>query len=112
MKEKTTKAEQTFLIIGTAIAWFAVLLQLYLIIFNRVESLTETIIRFFSFYTILTNILVAFCFTALLVKPNSRLGIYFSQPGALTATTINIFVVGLLYNLLLRQIFSSVAYSD
>ena len=108
MKEKTTKAEQTFLIIGTAIAWFAVLLQLYLIIFNRVESLPETIIRFFSFYTILTNILVAFCFTALLVKPNSRLGIFFSQPGALTATTINIFVVGLLYNLLLRQIFSSV----
>ena len=108
MKEKTTKAEQTFLIIGTAIAWFALLLQLYLIIFNRVESLPETIIRFFSFYTILTNILVAFCFTALLVKPNSRLGIFFSQPGALTATTINIFVVGLLYNLLLRQIFSSV----
>ena len=36
------------------------------------------------------------------------MGIFFSQPGALTATTINIFVVGLLYNLLLRQIFSSV----
>ena len=49
MEKTTTKAEQTFLIIGTAIAWFAVLLQLYLIIFNRVESLPETIIRFFSF---------------------------------------------------------------
>ena len=106
MKEKTTKAKQTFLIIGAAITWFAVLLQLYLIILNRVESVPETIIRFFSFYTILTNILVAFCFTVLLVKPNSRSGIFFSQPSVLIATTIYIFVVGLIYNLILRQIWS------
>ena len=108
MKKKITKANQTFLVIGAAIAWFAVLLQLYLIILNRVESVPETIIRFFSFYTILTNILVAFCFTVLLVKPNSRFGIFFSRPGVLTATTIYIFVVGLLYNLILRQIWSPV----
>ena len=107
MKE-TTKAKQTFLMIGAAITWFAVLLQLYLIILNRVESVSETIIRFFSFYTILTNILVAFCFTVLLLKPNSRSGIFFSQPGVLTATTIYIFVVGLIYNLILRQIWSPV----
>ena len=106
MKE-TTKAKQPFLIIGATITWFAVLLQLYLIILNRVESVPETIIRFFSFYTILTNILVAFCFTILLVKPNFRTGIFFSQPGVLIATTIYIFVVGLLYNLILRQIWST-----
>ena len=108
MKKKTTKANQTFLVIGAAIAWFAVLLQLYLIILNRVESVPETIIRFFSFYTILTNIFVAFCFTVLLVKPNSRFGIFFSRPSVLTATTIYIFVVGLLYNLILRKIWSPV----
>ena len=96
--------------IGAAITWFAVLLQLYLIILNRVESVPETIIRFFSFYTILTNILVAFCFTVLLVKPNSRSGIFFSQPGVLTATTIYITVVGILYNLILRQIWSPVGF--
>ena len=110
MKEKTPKAKQTFLMTGAAITWFAVLLQLYLIILNRVESVPETIIRFFSFYTILTNILVAFCFTILLVKPNSRSGIFFSQPGVLTATTIYITVVGLLYNLILRQIWSPVGF--
>ena len=106
MKVQTTKAKKTFLVIGAAIAWFAVLLQLYLIIFNRVESVPETIIRFFSFYTILTNILVAFCFTVLLIKPNSRLGSFFSQPGVLIATTIYIFVVGLIFNLILRQLWS------
>ena len=110
MKEKTTKAKQTFLMIGAAITWFAVILQFYLIILNRVESVPETIIRFFSYYTILTNILVAFCFTVLLVKPNSRSGIFFSQPGVLTATTINITVVGLLYNLILRGIWSPVGF--
>ena len=107
MNEKIIKAKKTFLIIGAAISWFAVLLQLYLIIHNRVESVPETMIRFFSFYTILTNILVAFCFTILLVKPNFRTGIFFSQPGVLIATTIYIFVVGLLYNLILRQIWST-----
>ena len=110
MKEKITKAKQTFLIIGAIITWFAVLLQLYLIIHNRIESVLETIIRFFSFYTILTNILVAFCFTVFLVKSNSRAGIFFSQPGVVTATTIYITVVGLLYNLILRQIWSPTGF--
>ncbi|WP_426065059.1 Pr6Pr family membrane protein [Flavobacterium sp. DSP2-3-1] len=108
MKQKITKVKQTFLIIGAAVTWFAILVQLYLIILNRVESVPETIIRFFSFYTILTNILVAFCFTVLLVKPNSRSGIFFSQASILNAITIYIFVVGLLYNLILRQIWSPV----
>lgn len=102
------EAKRIFLMIGTTITWFAVVLQLYLIILNRVESVPETIIRFFSFYTILTNILVAICVTFLLLKPNSRWGIFFSRPSVLTATTIYITVVGVLYNLLLRQIWSPV----
>lgn len=110
MQEKTTKAKQIFLMMGAAIAWFALLLQLYLIILNRVQPVPETIIRFFSYYTILTNILVAFCFTALLIKPNSRSGVFISQAGVLTATTIYITVVGVLYNLILRQLWSPVGF--
>ena len=110
MKERTIKAKQIFLIIGAATTWFAVLLQFYLIILNKVESVPETIIRFFSFYTILINILVAFCFTVLWLKPNSQSGIFFSQSGVLTATTIYITVVGVLYNLILRQIWSAVGF--
>lgn len=106
MEKTTTKAKQTFLTIGATITWFTIGLQFYLIILNREASVSETIIRFFSFYTILTNILVALCLTVLLLKPNSRWGIYFSRPSVLTATTINITVVGLLYNLVLRQIWS------
>ena len=50
-------------ILFAIIVWFAVLAQFYLIIENRVAPVTETIIRFFSFFTILTNILVAVYFT-------------------------------------------------
>ncbi|MBC7934700.1 MAG: Pr6Pr family membrane protein [Rhizobacter sp.] len=110
MEGKTTKAKQTFLMIGAAITWFALLLQLYIIILNRVESVPETIIHFFSFYTVLTNILVAFCSTVLLVKPNSRSGIFFSQPSVLAVNTIYITVVGVIYNLILRQIWSTVGF--
>jgi hypothetical protein len=106
MAEKATKAKQSFLIIGATISWFAIGIQFCLIIVNRVASVSETIIRFFSFYTILTNILVSLCLTVLWLKPNSRWGIYFSRPSVSTAITINITVVGLLYNLILRQMWS------
>ena len=39
-------------------ALISVLLQLCLMLENRVASITETLIRFFSFFTILTNLLV------------------------------------------------------
>ena len=57
-----------YIAIGTIIGWFAILLQLYLIIENRVLSLPGTIVQFFSYFTILTNILVALYFTVLLLK--------------------------------------------
>ncbi len=51
--------------------WFALLSQFYLIIEGRVVPVPETIIRYFSFFTILTNLLVAVCATVLLLKPGS-----------------------------------------
>lgn len=103
---RKTTANQIFLTIGATLTWFAVVLQFYLIILNRVASVSETIIRFFSFYTILTNILVALSLTVLLLKPNSRWGNFFSRANVLIAITIYITVVGTLYNLILRQIWN------
>jgi hypothetical protein len=54
--------------VGAFISWLAEILQLYLIIVNRTASIPETIIRFFSFFTILTNILVAVCFTTVALE--------------------------------------------
>jgi len=102
MKEERIKAKKIFLAIGALTGWLAILLQLYLIILNRVASVPETIIRFFSFYTILTNILVAVFFTVLLLKLNSLLGRFFSQPHIATAIALYITIVGIVYNVILR----------
>lgn len=102
MEKQPKKYPQLILGIGAIMGWFAVLLQFYLIIINKVASVLETIIRFFSFYTILTNILVAMCFTFLWLKPKSRWGLFFAQPKTLTAITVYICIVGLVYNTILR----------
>ncbi len=91
-----------FQLIGTLLGWLAVGLQFYLIMNNRVASVVETTIRFFSFFTILTNTLVAICFTILFTKPGSALGKFFSKPKTLAAIAVYITVVGLVYNIILR----------
>lgn len=88
---------------GALITWFALIAQLYLAIENRTTSLTESIIRYISYFTILTNLLVALYFTATLL-PDSRFRRFFQRPGVLTAITVYICVVGLVYQLFLRPI--------
>jgi len=106
METISSKGRQIFLRIGATITWFALIIQFYLIILNRITTVPETIIRFFSFYTILTNVLVAMCFTFLLFKPNSRGVTFFSQLNVVTAITLYITVVGIIYNVILRQIWN------
>jgi hypothetical protein len=102
LEVQPTRAIQSYSAIGAIIGWLAVILQLYLILVNRVASVPETIIRFFSFFTILTNILVAFCFTVLWLKSKSDWGMFFARPSTLTAITVYITIVGLVYNAVLR----------
>ena len=94
--------------IAAAAGWFALLLQLYLIIVNRVASLSETIVRYFSFFTILTNIIVAISFTLLYLKGIADKGNFFTKPKTLTATLVYITIVGLIYNAILRFIWAPV----
>ena len=89
--------------IGAAIGWFAVITQLYLMIANRVVSIPETILRFFSFFTIDTNILVALCFSFIFLRRNSGVGRFFTKPTTITAITIYITIVGIVYNVILRS---------
>lgn len=97
-----TKSMRVYITIGALLAWFAVILQLYLIIENRVRPIFDTIIQFFSYFTILTNILVAICFTMLLLQNDSGRKNFFARPKVLTAVTVYITIVGLVYNIILR----------
>jgi len=84
------------------LGWFALVGQFYLIILNRITSIPEIIIRYFSYFTILTNLLVAICCTALLTNRNSKIKSFFSRQNTLTAVAVYITVVGLVYNSILR----------
>jgi len=85
------------------IGWFAVITQFILMLENRVTSLPETVIRFFSFFTILTNTLVAIYFTLVSIAKNQE-SKPINIPGILTAITVYIIIVGLVYQLVLRQV--------
>ncbi|WP_353125758.1 Pr6Pr family membrane protein [Parapedobacter pyrenivorans] len=86
--------------IFAAVGWFAVIAQFLLMLNNSVLPLGENIVRFFSFFTILTNLLVALFFTL------QALGIRKFDGGALTAITVYITIVGLVYQVLLRQLWT------
>jgi hypothetical protein len=102
MTDQKTSSAKTYAAIGASVGWFALLLQLYLIIINRVASLPETIVRYFSFFTILTNLLVAISFTLVYIKGISEKKSFLTRPKTLTATAVYITIVGLIYNIILR----------
>lgn len=99
-----------FIMIITAItAWLALSLQQYIIIDNTPgNGLTplQAVGRFLIFFTILSNLLVAISLTAVLLSPASSTGRFFAKPAVIAAITLYIFIVGLIYNLVLRNIWS------
>ncbi len=87
----------------SCIIWLSVALQLYLMLQNRVVSVPETLVRFFSFFTILTNTVAAVYFTV-----QFRSMHLLSGPGSLTAITVYITIVGLVYQIVLRPLWQPV----
>ncbi len=84
------------------LSWFALITQFYLIIINRTVPVTETIIRYFSFFTILTNFIVAIAFTFFLSERKSQWKVFFSKKSIQTSITVYILIVGIVYNVILR----------
>jgi hypothetical protein len=86
------------------ITWFAVIAQYFLMVDNRVAGIGETTVRFFSFFTILTNTLVAIYFTVVSLNLKKKALNFFYRPSTLTAIAMYIMVVGLVYQFVLRHI--------
>jgi len=106
---------KTILMVFTAcITWFAVILQFSISINLYLQSgrtLGGTIVQLFSFFTILSNILIAVYLSVLLLKPASRPGKYFSSASVAGAVAVYIAIVGLVYNLVLRYIWAPAGLS-
>jgi hypothetical protein len=96
--------KKTLALSGASLGWLAILTQYYLSCQNPDLSIGESSIRFFSFFTILTNILVAVYFTIQVTAKKTKLWRVSNQAGTLTAVTVYILVVGLVYQTVLRQI--------
>jgi len=99
-------AKNNLLLLGSIIGWFAVITQYVLMLNVSLETTAETTIRFFSYFTILSNTLVAVYFTVMWLKKPSLLLLRLQKPGILTAVTLYISIVGLVYQLVLRSIWS------
>ncbi|MFZ1517670.1 MAG: Pr6Pr family membrane protein, partial [Ignavibacteriaceae bacterium] len=106
-----TKANQSttqkyFLGFLALAGWFALVSQFYININSKVAALPELITRYFSYFTILTNLIVAIYCTVLLLNPRSKPGTFFASYRTSTAITVYILIVGIIYNIILRFIWN------
>jgi hypothetical protein len=84
------------------LAWFALFAQLYIHFTMLPFPVKELIIRYFSYFTILSNILVAISCTMLFIGNGT--GRFFHRQSVVAAITIYIVIVGAVYNLVLRSV--------
>lgn len=86
-------------LIFALIGWFALIAQYYLHIENRVTSFPEANFRFFTYFTILVNLVVTIYFTSTVFKKQE---VEEKSLGYLTAITVYITIVGATYQIILR----------
>jgi hypothetical protein len=81
---------------------FCVAMQYWLLVRGETfAGMAGSSLRFFSFFTILTNILAAAALLLPLIAPRSGAGRYLARPSVRTAITGYIIIVGVVYYLLL-----------
>lgn len=89
------------------VGWCGLVIQLDLVLLARWTSgasLLGGLVNFFSFFTVLTNTLVAVVLTCVATRQPSKGRTFFLQPWVTSGITVSIIVVGVAYNLLLRQL--------
>ncbi len=98
--------EKAYRMSAAAIGWFALLLQYWLIVRYKTDGdLAAAAVRFVSYFTILSNILVALAMTLPWLAPESRLGRFFLEPSVRTAILVYIIIVAVIYHYLLAPLY-------
>ncbi len=96
-------------IIGALTGIIALVIQFYLTIAYSPESglsYLQSVIKFFSFMTILTNILVTLTYLIPLLSPESKLGLYLESPFSESGVLVYILIVGIIYHLILANVWN------
>ncbi|MEO3408002.1 Pr6Pr family membrane protein [Mucilaginibacter sp. CAU 1740] len=107
----TAKLKLLLLISTVSIIWFALILQIAIAIpvhLAQGRSLGGTLVLLFSYFTILINLLAAISLSVIVLKPKSNGAVYFLQSHVFAGITLYITIVGLTYNLVLRQLWQPV----
>ncbi len=94
---------------GAVLGWFALILQFCLTMRSSLaagRNVPGAALFYLSFFTILTNLMVAAQFSFLLWLPQTRLGRWISRPGVQAASATYIVIVAVTYSLLLRNVWN------
>lgn len=103
--ENTTKIKGEILLgIIFALELYALPVQFYLLLKSPEFTFFSAAVRFFSFFTITTNSIVFISITLLLFGGKCKINSFFRKCTTITAITVYILIVGIVFNLLLRQI--------
>ncbi|MGI4022506.1 MAG: Pr6Pr family membrane protein [Janthinobacterium lividum] len=98
--------KNTFFIgLTTLVAWFAIIAQFIISVPEYLEkgrTVAGSFVQLLSYFTIQSNILVAFSLSAVLLFPKTNAGKFFSKVSTATAIAVYITIVSLVYNLVLR----------
>lgn len=88
-------------ILFAIVGWVGLLAQYALSLDAGTRSVFGSTVVFFSYFTVLTNVLVALALTAPALFPDSRIGRWTASEGVRAAVAMYIAVVGLIYHTLL-----------
>jgi hypothetical protein len=102
----TMQTMRVYAAVGALLGWFALALQLYLMLVRDPAGMLSVVITYFSFFTILTNFLVALVFTAAALRPRAAWGEFLLRPSLQASTAVYIAIVGMVYQLLLRHLWN------
>jgi hypothetical protein len=94
--------------LAAVLGWTALSIQMYLVLYFRWSSggsLLGGLMSFFSYFTVLTNMLVAVVLTCAATHRESAARRWFLQPWVTSGITVSIVLVSLAYSLLLRRMF-------
>jgi hypothetical protein len=104
-----TRGHRLYATVGAALGWFALAVQLYLILWGRWTDQTSVmggLVKFFSYFTVLSNILVAVALTCAITDRHRAGHRFFRAPVVCGGIVTSILLVGIAYNLLLRHLWS------
>jgi hypothetical protein len=92
-----------------ALAWFGLLLQLFITLQSNIQSGKGAVwglVIFLGYFTILTNLLVCLALTLPLLVPSTSAGRFFARSDVNAGVATSIVFVGLAYYFLLRNVWN------